>query len=68
MSKLSSDDCKLLLDFLNTKVTFQGETVIRTWLPIFDKLHEGETGGIEIATSTQEKLDQSKKIEEVKNG
>jgi hypothetical protein len=44
MSVLSSDDCQMILDVLNNKVTFTGENSIRQWIPIFDKLHDGIEG------------------------
>jgi hypothetical protein len=70
MSVLSSDDCQMILDVLNTKVTFTGESVMRQWLPIFSKLHDGIEGDqLETASSISGKeatLDQMK-VESLSN-
>ena len=60
MSVFSPDECQLLLNLLNDKITFQGEAVIRSWIPIFDKLHEGIDGqGITLSNSISTQTTQS---------
>jgi len=59
MSVLSSDDCQMILDVLNNKITFNGENSMRQWIPIFDKLHDGIEGGslpTNVSLSTAEKI------------
>lgn len=53
MAVLSSDDCQMILDVLNNKISFTGEAAIRTWLPIIDKLHDGIEGDLPTALTNE---------------
>jgi hypothetical protein len=53
MAVLSPDDCKLIFDTLNTKISFQGYETMKQWLLVMDKLNEGLTSGLETSTPAQ---------------
>jgi hypothetical protein len=53
MAVLSSDDCQMILDVLNNKISFTGEVAMRTWLPIIDKLHDGIEGDLPMASTKE---------------